>query len=385
MSDGVSSMTVLSAAKDRKSIRVRANTDVLLEEQKFAYVPGASVDVKAVQFGVEHDVDFIAVNVASAAELRELRTMMGPRGAEIGLVAKIASIAALENIDEILASPDCAGIVVSRGDLGVIIPEEQVFVAQKKIISTANVAHKPVITATQMLYSMIRAPRPTRAECTDVANAILDGCDAVVLSGETEQGDYPTEACEMMVQICHKADAVVKLGEYSVLFEDLQEMNRDRAGPNAGLATRRLSISTPRGSNSGLPLPPLPLAPVSKSEVTEVISAYAVRIAVDSAAQVIVTLTESGTTSRVVAKYRPRVPLLCITSSRRVASQLTISRAAVPFLVPSIVNSDELIAQVLQKAKAQGLCTSGGKAVAVLGDVEGVSGSTNCFKIVIIP
>ncbi len=215
MSDGVSSMTVLSAAKDRKSIRVRANTDVLLEEQKFAYVPGASVDVKAVQFGVEHDVDFIAVNVASAAELRELRTMMGPRGADIGLVAKIASIAALENIDEILASPDCAGIVVSRGDLGVIIPEEQVFVAQKKIISTANVAHKPVITATQMLYSMIRAPRPTRAECTDVANAILDGCDAVVLSGETEQGDYPTEACEMMIQICHKADAVVKLGDYS--------------------------------------------------------------------------------------------------------------------------------------------------------------------------
>ncbi len=171
----------------------------------------------------------------------------------------------------------------------------------------------------------------------------------------------------------------------TVLFEDLQEMNRDRAGPNAGLATRRLSISTPRGSTSGLSLPPLPLVPVSKSEVTEVISAYAVRIAVDSAAQVIVTLTESGTTSRVVAKYRPRVPLLCITSSRRVASQLTISRAAVPFLVPSILNSDELIAQVLQKAKAQGLCTSGGKAVAVLGDVEGVSGSTNCFKIVIIP
>lgn len=195
---------------------------------------------------------------------------------------------------------------------------------------------------------MIRAPRPTRAECTDVANAVLDGADAVVLSSETESGDYPVESLEMMVQICVKADEVERLSDFASLFEDL--------------------VST-----------------TSSPTITEVVASYAVRMSYDLKVPLIVTLTESGETSRVVCKYRPQVPVLCITSKVAVARQLCLTRAAVPVLVGSVMGSDHVIQLALQKIAKPLHIAAGSKVVAVLGDQEGVSGRTNCFKIVQTP
>lgn len=356
MSDGVSSMTVLSVHREpgRRVVRVRANTNLQLEEQRFVFVPGATLDLSGLQFAVEHIVDFIAAQVSNADEVRDLRKRLRDIGGEaavanIKIIAKIGSIEALENIDAILAESD--GMIVSRGDLGVVVPEEQVFALQKSLVSKANAVHKPAIIATQMLYSMIRNPRPTRAECTDVANAVIDGCDTVQLSGETENGDYPIEACEMMQHICRKADQVERLTDYTAIFEGLVSCQ---------------------------PRPP---------SVAEVVASYAVRLAHDMRARLLVTLTETGETSRLVCKYRPTVPVICITGNPVVARQLLVTRAAYPFYLPGReqYSNDGAIQVALATARRQGLVHVGDSIVAVLGDVEGIAGKTNCFKIVIVP
>jgi len=216
------------------------------------------------------------------------------------------------------------------------------------LVSKCNASHTPAIMATQMLYSMIRNPRPTRAECTDVANAVLDGSDAVMLSGETENGDYPIESLEMMVQICHKADQVERMADYNSLFESI--------------------IS----------------AQVNPS-IAEVVASYAVRTALDLNAKLIFTITETGNTARLVCKYRPPVPVISITANPKVANRLLITRATVPFLVKSVLNTDSVVAVAIERAKKEGRVKPGDTVVAVSGDIEGVAGQTNSFKVIVVP
>jgi len=313
-------------------------------------LPAVSEKDKAdLLFGIEQKVDMIAASfIRSADDVREIKAILGEKGSHIKIISKIESTEGLENFKDIVSVSD--GIMVARGDLGVELPMEQIFIAQKHMISICNAAHKPVITATQMLESMIQNPRPTRAEATDVANAVLDASDCVMLSGETASGSFPMEAVAYMDSICKEAEAVESAGDYPSLFEALKTESW-----------------------------------ASPARVPEVVCSYAVRAANDLGASVIIVLTESGSTARLVSKYRPRVPIVCVTHSWNTASFLLASRATVPVLVDSMVGSDNLISEAMQEAKSKGFAKEGSLAVIVQGTLEGQPGHSNILKVLTIP
>lgn len=207
--------------------------------------------------------------------------------------------------------------MVARGDLGMEIAPEKVFIAQKWMIEKANLAGKPVVTATQMLESMIKAPRPTRAEASDVANAVLDGTDCVMLSGETANGDYPLNAVTIMAKICVEAEKMI---DYKRLFQDLR-------------------IYTPQ-----------PFA------TSESIASAAVSTVLDLGLDLIIVITDTGKIARQVAKYRPPVPILACSVSMPVIKQLNTSRGVLGFKIPSYQGQDNLIQLVIKTAKEMGLC-----------------------------
>jgi len=281
-------------------------------------------------------------------DIETVRDLLGPRGSHIKIIAKIENHEGLEQFQGIVDSAD--GIMVARGDLGMEIAPQKVFVAQKWMIKKCNEAGKPVITATQMMESMIKAPRPTRAEATDVANAVLDGSDCVMLSGETASGEYPIEAVEYMARISKQAEEVERRGDYPQLFEALKEASKSESGV-----------------------------------VSEVVASYAVRSANDLKAGLILTITETGKTTRLVCKYRPRAPVISITNSAATANYVLFSRAAIPFLVDSVKGTEQVIRSTLEKARDMGLCKSGELVVVVSGITEGVSGSTNSLRVVSVP
>lgn len=234
-------------------------------------------------FAIPQAVDIVSGSfVRTAANVRAIRECLGENGKRIRVHAKIESLEALRNVDEIVAEAD--GIHVSRGDLGMELLPQQVFAAQKMIIRKANCAGKPVVTSTQMLQSMTKKPYPSNAECTDVANAVLDGTDAMMLSAETAKGIYPRESVETMAKICLEAEAMVN-------YPDLHRTIRSRLKRPIGMC--------------------------------EAIASSATEISIDVKAKLIISLTETGTSTKLLAKFRPEARILAVTVSGMVARQLS--------------------------------------------------------------
>lgn len=350
--DGLIGLTVARVEGDLVHCRVK-NAGVI-GETKGINLPGAKVDLPALTdkdkadlvFGCKQQVDIIAASfIRKASDVIDIRDFLAKNGGQsIKIIAKIENQEGLQNFDEILKAAD--GIMVARGDLGVEIPIELVSIAQKMMISKSNIAGKPVVTATQMLESMIKNPRPTRAESTDVANAVFDGSDCVMLSGETAKGDYPVLAVKTMVGICREAEKVL---DYNSTFAILRQTIRNRGNLS----------------------------------VTETITSSAVKTAYDLESSVILCLTESGATARMVCMYRPVCPVICVTSNESTARQLLIHRSAFPLVVGSMLGTESLIARSLVRATSAGLCKKGDLVVLVSGMREGVSGSTNILRVIV--
>jgi len=320
-------------------------------EKKGINLPGIAVDLPAVtekdkqdlEFGVKMGVDFIAASfVRKPQDVQDIRDALGSRGQNIKIISKIENAEGLENFDEILHVTD--GIMVARGDMGVEIPIEQVCIAQKMIIAKCNTIGKPVITATQMLESMIVNPRPTRAEATDVANAVFDGTDAVMLSGETAKGKFPFEAVETMSRICVIAELCLD---------------------------QRKSYTNIRNAV---------LTQVGTMSISETIASSAVKTANDVNAGMLLTITETGNTARLVAKYRPQPPVLAITQNKETARQLMVSRGIYPLVVGSVIGAESIIKRAVETQKEKGNLKPGEYVIVTSGHIEGISGQTNILK-----
>lgn len=331
-------------------VKVIVKNDVKLGERKNMNLPGCDVNLPTLteqdiddicDFGLKKGVDLIAASFVRCAEdIETIRDELGPRGAYIKIIAKIENHQGLHNYDEILQATD--GIMVARGDLGMEIPPEKVFIAQKWMIEKANIVGKPVVCATQMLESMIKAPRPTRAEASDVANAVIDGADCVMLSGETAGGQYPTQAVGIMARICVEAEAMI---DYRKLYNDLRHYTPQ-------------PLSTP-----------------------ESVAAAAVSTILDLQVDLAIVLTDTGKIARLVAKYRPKVPILACSVSAPVVRQLNTSRGVHGYKIPSFQGTDNLLQLVIKTAKDMGLCKAGNKVVTIHGQDEEKPEESSIIKI----
>lgn len=353
--DGSLTLKVKSVAADHVITEVM--NSVKLGERKNCNLPGVKVDMPVLQekdtndlvnFGIPQGVDFVAASfVQSADDVKMIRKTLGPRGRGIKIISKIENEEGLKFIDEIIDESD--GIMVARGDLGMEIPAENVFLAQKMIIAKCNVKGKPVITATQMLESMTSLPRPTRAEASDVANSVLDGTDAVMLSGETAAGSFPNEAVDTMRRIVMEAEQFIN---YQALYANL-----------------RVSV----------------MNQFTKIPSVEAVASSVVQTVVESNAPLIIALTETGHTALMIAKYRPACPILAVSASETTLRQLCYVRGIVPMLTASFVGTDSVITKAITKAKEDGMVKSGDMVVAVHGTREESAGNSNLMKMVTVP
>jgi pyruvate kinase len=327
--------TVLNGGtiKDRKGVNV-PNVPINLPAV-------TEKDIEDIKFGIENDVDFIAASfIRKAEDVLQIRKILEENGGEdIEIISKIENQQGVDNIDEIIEASD--GIMVARGDLGVEIEAEKIPILQKQIIKKCNLAGKPVITATQMLDSMMRNPRPTRAEVTDVANAILDGTDAVMLSGETASGKYPIESVKTMYNIALNTESS------SQYLETLQSKR-----------TLDNHIST-----------------------TNAISRATCTTAEDLKASAIITATSSGYTSKAVSKFRPQSPIIAATTSEKVMRKLALVWGVYPVLSKKSENTDEVIDMSIHSAMMKGYVKEGDLIVITAGIPVGVSGTTNLIKV----
>nr|WP_027338980.1 pyruvate kinase [Halonatronum saccharophilum] len=321
-----------------------------LGSRKGVNLPGVSVnlpaitdkDISDIKFGIEQGVDFIAASfVRKADDVLAIREILEEANADIHIIPKIENQEGVENIDEIIEVAD--GLMVARGDLGVEIPPEKVPAAQKMMIQKCNRVGKPVITATQMLDSMQDNPRPTRAEASDVANAIYDGTDATMLSGETAAGDYPVESVETMARIAIETE---KSLEYKKL------MDRDTLA--------------------------------ATDTVTDSISYATCKSAYELNAAAIITSTQSGYTAKMVSKYRPNTPVVAVTSSQRVFNKLILTWGVNPILAEISESVDGMIEDSINAVVNADYASKGDLVVITAGTPVKESGTTNLLKVDIV-
>lgn len=318
-----------------------------LGNRKNMNLPGIKVNLPAVtqkdiddfRFAVQHEFDFIAASfIRKASDVIEIRSILEELdGTDLKIIAKIENAEGVENIDGIIHAAD--GIMVARGDLGSEIPSEQVPIVQKAIIKKCNKTGKPVITATQMLESMIHNPRPTRAEASDVANAIFDGTDATMLSGESAAGAYPVETVRTMARIAETT-------ENSLEFERILN-----------------SFDTPEAT------------------ITDAICHSTCRVALDLGAEAIITLTHTGYTASEVSKYRPKAPIIAVTSVKQVVRKLMLSFGVFPIYAEDEENTDMMIDQAVRVAIEKQLIKEGDLVVITAGVPVGIAGTTNMLKV----
>ena len=308
-------------------------------------------DKKDLAFAVSQDVDMIFASfIRKASDVLDVRACLVAAdpviGKRIRIISKIENHEGMRNFDEILAVTD--GVMVARGDLGIEIPTAKVFLAQKMMIAKCNIAGKPVICATQMLESMTGNPRPTRAEASDVANAVLDGADCVMLSGETATGDYPREAVSVMAAICKEAEAALF---HKQLVLDME------------------SVAT------------LPMDP------SDSVAKAIVEAATCSEARLIIALTKTGSSARLISKHRPRCPILVLASDAHIGAALNLHRGCVPYLCPpdlaESATEDERFFVALSLAKEHGLAGAGDRVILAHGYKSGKSSLTS-FRMVVL-
>lgn len=353
VADGSLVLTVVSCDEATGEVITRVENNAKLGERKNMNLPGVEVDLPTltekdiddiVNWGIKNDVDFIAASfVRKASDVTFIRKILADNGGSgIRIISKIENQEGLENYLDILQVTD--GIMVARGDLGMEIPPEKVFLAQKYMIREANIAGKPVVTATQMLESMITNPRPTRAECSDVANACYDGTDAVMLSGETANGSYFRQAVEIMARTCSEAESSINFSE---LYQTVRNSVRSR-----------YQLST-----------------------AESIASSSVKTAVDVGAKCIVVYSESGATARHVAKFRPGMPVAILTPNAQVARQcFGTLKGCYAYIVDSLEDTDKLNEEVMRECRVAGIAKAGDPVVIVCGTTYG-KGATNQIKI----
>lgn len=356
--DGVLSFDVLEIVDD-KNVRVRCRNNGKISSKKGVNLPNTDVDLPALsekdqadlRFGVKNNVDMVFASfIRRGEDIKQIRKVLGEEGKHIQIIAKIENRQGLNNFSEILKETD--GVMVARGDLGIEIPAAEVFAAQKKMIAMCNIAGKPVICATQMLESMIQNPRPTRAEISDVGNAVTDGADCVMLSGETAKGKYPCEAVSEMHETCLKAENSIA---YVSHFEEL-----------CSLAQRPVSV-------------------------TESCAMAAVRASLDMNAGGIIVLSTSGQSARLLSKYRPVCPILMVTRNPSVSRFAHLYRGVYPFLFPeekpdfTNVNWQEDVDRRIKWVIAEAMklkILNLGDTVAVVQGWKGGMGNTNTLRVI---
>lgn len=323
----------------------------VLGNQKNVNVPGVSIslpaltqkDIDDIKFGIENGFDMIAASfVRKASDIFEIKSVLSENGgSDIMIIAKIENSEGIDNINDIIEAAD--GIMIARGDLGVQIPIEDIPIVQKMLIEKSYTAGKPAITATQMLESMIVNPRPTRAEATDIANAIYDGTSAIMLSGESASGKYPVESVETMARIANRAEESI---DYKARFNKTNygmQVNITNAISHATCATAHL---------------------------------------LDAAA--IITSTTSGKTARNVSKFRPACPIVATTTSERVQRQLNLSWGVTPLLTQAQNDSIKLFDEAVEAARDHGFVAYGDLVVITGGTPVGIVGTTNTIKVQIV-
>ena len=346
LDDGRVEMVVVHVDQSDQSLNCRVTVGGVLSNNKGVNFPDVQLSIRALTpkdrrdlaFGLQQDVDWVALSfVRNPSDMQEIRDLIRSHGCTTPVVAKIEKFEAIDSIDAIL--PLCDGVMVARGDLGVEMPAEEVPLLQKELIRKANSLGIPIITATQMLDSMASCPRPTRAEVSDVANAILDGTDAVMLSNETAVGDYPVEAVATMARIA-----------------------------------RRIERDYPRRILDGQMATTIPNA------ISQAVSSIARQLN----AAAILPLTKSGATARNVSKFRPSTPILAITSEESVARQLQLVWGVNPLLIPEQPSTASTFTLAMGVARQKGLLREGDLVVETAGTLEGVSGSTDLVKVGIV-
>lgn len=349
LDDGRVEMVVDRVDRALKELHCRVVVGGTLSNNKGVNFPGVYLSVKAMTdkdrkdliFGLDQGVDWVALSfVRNPQDVLEIKELISNAGKVVPVIAKIEKHEAIDQMESIL--PLCDGVMIARGDLGVELPAEDVPILQKRLIAVANRLGIPIITATQMLDSMVHSPRPTRAEVSDVANAILDGTDAVMLSNETAVGKYPVEAVATMARIAERIE-----GEEALA-----------ATPNSSRDTRR---SIPNAISQAV------------GQISEQLGASA-----------IMTLTKTGATARNVSKFRPQTPILAVTPHVDVARQLQLVWGVKPLLVLDLPSAGQTFHSALNVAQEKQLLREGDLVVMSAGTLQGISGSTDLIKVEVV-